>query len=281
MLRAILTAITLFTAMYANADSTQAKSQEPTQNAIPVKSLPIDPGKLVMAVNGSFYHPDNLTEIQCAVSLNWNSFFNALNIKVPEVRMHALNGLQIHYSALRNKRPEIDFNWVNGRADTSDQLEDGLKQIISGFYQIYWPLMASTPIRKATEMERVETQPDGTLKIFESDANNKVAIALDKNFAPAHWTYDTPVYKGTFDLNFADSVKPLPGDLRRLSNMHIISNTGASTMNVKIDLDYQPVSGVNIPHHVSYDIVGAYSIALEFVGCTVSTTSDSEATPSQ
>lgn len=281
MLRANLIALALLVSSYANADSTQPKPQEPAQNAIPVKSLPVDPQKLAKAVNDSFYHADSLTGVQCAVSMDWKSFFGTLNVKVPDARMHALDALQIHYNALRNKRPELTFNWVDGRADTADQLEDGMKQIISGFYQIYWPLMASTPIRKAAEMERVETQPDGTLKIFESDANNKVAIALDKNFAPVHWTYDTPVYKGTFDLGFDDSPKPLPGDLRRLSKMHVIANTGASTMNVQIDLDYQPVNGVNIPHHVTYDIVGAYTIGLEFIGCTISTSSDSGTTPSQ
>jgi hypothetical protein len=281
MLRAILIAFTLLTANYAYADSIHSKPEAPEQNKIPVRSLPIDPDKLVSAINGSFYHPDDLTGIQCAVSLDWNSFFSSLKVKVPEARMQALNGLQIHYSAQRNKRPELNFNWVDGRADTAEQLEDGIKQMIGGFYQTYWPLMASTPIRKASEIGRVETQPDGTLKIFESDANNKVDIGLDKNFAPTHWNYDSPAYKGTFDLDFTDSPRPLPGDLRRLTKMHLVANTGASSMNVQIDLDYQPVNGTYIPHHVTYDIIGAYSIELEFIGCTINKSSDSTTTPSQ
>lgn len=114
MLRAILIAGTLLTASYAYADSTHSKSEVPEQNKIPISSLPMDPEKLLTAVNGSFYHPDDLTGVQCAVSLDWKSFFSSLKVKVPEARMQALNGLQIHYSAQRNRRPELNFNWVDG-----------------------------------------------------------------------------------------------------------------------------------------------------------------------
>ena len=54
----------------------------------------------------------------------------------------------------------------------------------------------------------------GEMNIFESDINNKVEISLDKNFAPVHWVYDSAAFKGTFDMDFADSPIPAPGDLR-------------------------------------------------------------------
>jgi hypothetical protein len=255
----------------AEAPSSKPKSAE---SQISVKSLPIDPQKLAAALNGSFYHPDQLSGIQCAVAVDWQSFFGALNVKIPDARKRAVDGLQIHYDAVRNKRPEVNFVWANGRADTADQLEDGTRQIISGFYQMYWPMMASALAPKPEEIGRVESQPDGTIKVFQSDPNSKIGISLNKNSEPVHWDVDTPAYKGAFDLDFVDSPSPAPGDLHRLSKLHIVTNTGASTMNVLISLDYQPVDGVNIPHHVTYDIVGAYSISLEFIGCTVSKTAE-------
>ena len=50
-------------------------------------------------------------------------------------------------------------------------------------------------------------------------------------------------------------------------------------MNVQIKMDYQPVNGITIPHKVTYGIVGAYSILLEFVGCSTTKSSESLAIP--
>ena len=280
-IRTFLTVNILLAASVLAAEADSTKGQAAAGDGIPVKSLPVDPQKLVGEINGSYYHPDQLSEVKCAVAFDWSSFFSSLNAKVSDARMRSLNALQIHYTATRGKRTDVKFNWVDGRADTADQLEDGIQQIISGFYQSYWPLMASSPIAKASEIRRIEPQSDGTSKIFESDENNKVEIALDKNFAPAHWSFDSPAFKGAFDLEFKDSPTPVAGDLRRLSDLHVVTNTGANTMNVQIKLNYQSVDGVNIPQHVTYDIVGAYSISLEFIGCSIAKNPDSIAAPAQ
>jgi hypothetical protein len=244
------------------------KSQVVAGGQIPVKSLPFDPQKLAASINGSFYRPDQLSGLQCAVSVDWAGFYNGLKIKVPEARLHAIDGVQIHYTAIRNKTPDVTFNWVNGEPDTRDQLEGGIKQIVGGFYQTYWPLMASPPITKAAEIQRIEPQADGTKKIYESDANNKVVIDLDKNDTPTHYAFDTPAFKGAFDLQFVDSPEPTANDLRRISQLHLVTNIGASSLNVQVDLDYQPVEGYVVPRHVTYNVVGAYSISMEFIGCS-------------
>ena len=161
MIRTFLIVNALAAASFLTAETSSTKQQAAGGDGIPVKSLPVDPQKLAAEINGSFYHPDQLSGIQCAVSMDWNSFFSAVKVKVPDARMHALNSLQIHYSVARNKRPDVKFNWMDGRADTADQMEDGIKQMIDGFYQIYWPMMATTPIPNASEIKRVEPQPDG------------------------------------------------------------------------------------------------------------------------
>ena len=267
---ALVAGITLFTSLLA-AETSTSTGQSAKDDQVAVHSLPIDSQKLSDEINGSYYHPSEIDSIQCAVTVDWPALFSGAKVKVPEERLQALDGLQVHYAVERNKVPETNFNWVKGRADTADQLEGGLKQMIAGFYQMYWPMMASTPVPRASDIRRVEPQSDGTLKIFESDSNNKIDITLDKRYAPLHWNFDTPVYKGTFDLEFSETPNAVSGDLRRLSSMHVVVNTGASTMNVKIHTDYQKVNGVNIPQHITYELVGAYDISLEFIGCSVTT----------
>ena len=44
---------------------------------------------------------------------------------------------------------------------------------------------------------------------------------------------------------------------------------GNSTMNVTLSLDYQAVDGFYIPSHVSYSTAGAYSLSMDFSGCSV------------
>jgi hypothetical protein len=281
MIRSIFAVFVLLAAGVAVAETTPVKSPAPAESRAQVKELPIDPQKLAGKINGSFYHPDQLSEVECSATVDWTAFFTSLNAKVPDERTRALEGMQLHYIAARNMKPKVTFGWVNGQPDTAGQLQDGLTQMVSGFYQIYWSMMASAPVHDVKEIKRVEPQADGTLKVYSSDPNEKVTINLDKSFAPTHWDFDSLAYKGTFDLSYLDNQNQVPGELRLLSNMHMIVKTGESTMNVQIGMDYQAVDGVMIPHHVTYDIVGAYTIVLELTGCKVTKSSEAGNSPAQ
>ena len=279
LLRTLFLAPILFISSLAFADSSKSKDAGAAQT--PPKVTAPDSSKLSESVNGSFYHPDGLSGIQCTIAMNWSDFYNALKMKVPEERMHKIESLQIHSTAFRGKTAELTFDWLKGPADTKDELEGGMKQIIGGFYQTYWSLMATAPIPRARDISRIEPQPDGTTKLFEADANNKIEIDLDSKQTPTHYAFDTAAFKGTFDLQYVDSPKPSPGDLRRLSDSHIVANIGASSFNVGIHLDYQQVDGFFVPRHVSYDIAGAYSVSLEFIGCSTMKPRPLAAIPSQ
>lgn len=254
---ALFLAPLLFMSSLSIADTAKPKDAVTTQT--PPKVIALGSEKLAASINGSFYHPDDLAGIQCAVAINWSDFYNAAKVKVPEERLHVIEGVQIHSTAVRNKTPELTFSWLNGQLDTKDQLESGIQEIVGGFYQSYWSLLAVPPIPRVTDISRIEPQPDGTNKVYESDANNRVVIDLDRRDTPTHYAFDTPAFKGTFDLQFVESPTPSPGDVRRLSDVHILANVGASSFNVGVRLDYQPVDGFYIPRHVTYEIVGAYS----------------------
>ena len=280
MVRTFLFVGALFASSFLVAEVPDNKPQA-SESKIPARPLPIDQKKLAAAIDDSFYHPDQLSAVKCAAVFDWSSFFTALKVKVPEERMHSIDGLQIHFTAVRGKRPDVKFNWVDGRPEGADQLEDGIQKIISGFYQMYWPLMAVNLVPDSSQLQRIEPQIDGTVKLFESDANNKVEIDLNKDSLPAHWAFESPGVNGTFDFEFADSPQKIPGDLRRISNLRVITHTGTNTMNVQIKLDYQSIDGFNIPQHIAYDIGGAYSIAVEFIGCSASKDPDAISTHPQ
>lgn len=210
--RVLLFLCLLFLNCLAFADSTKPKA-EGTAEATPKVTAP-DAEKLAKSVNASFYHPDQLNGIQCAVTVDWPKLFEALKTKVPEERMHALESVQIHSTALRSKPTELTISWPDGAPTTKDQLEGGLRQMVGGFYQTYWSLMATVPMPKASDISRIEPQPDGTTKVYESDANNKVIIDLDNQYTPTHYGFDTTAFKGAFDLKYVDSPNQSPGDLR-------------------------------------------------------------------
>jgi hypothetical protein len=252
--------------------SAQELATTPPKNgstAVSTSTLPTDPVKLAAAVNASYYHPDELSSIGCTVSVDWPSFFGALKVNPAADRLAALQGLKIHSRAVRGKTPEVTFDWAGGPLDTKEQLEGGMRQTMGGFYQMYWSLFASSLIR-AAEVTKVEPLPDGSEKIYASSQGISVVITADQDGTPTHYVLDSSAMKGTMDLHYVLSPNPVPGDDRRISDMHAIDQFGASTMNVELSTDYQTVDGFYVPKNVTFNIVGAYSFKMEFSGCSVS-----------
>jgi hypothetical protein len=270
MLRlALFTLVSLAGSLVAAQPPPPANPQDVAPNRIPANNLPIDPQKLATAINASFYHPDKLNGITCAVRGDWSTMYKSLNIAPPEPRMLAIKGLKMRYTAVRKKLPELTFDWTSGPPDLKDEFETGVKQMIGGFYQSYWTVMATPPMNSGSEIGRIEPQTDGTTKLYQSDKDNKVSITIDKNDAPTHYEFDTPAAKGEFDLQYVASPNPVPGDLRRISNLHINSKIGESSFNVAVSMTYQALDEFFVPRRVRYEMIGAYSIALEFSGCSV------------
>jgi hypothetical protein len=59
--------------------------------------------------------------------------------------------------------------------------EDGLKQTLGGFYQMYWNILASSPISSAAEIAKIEPLPDGGAKVYSSSQNINLVISTDNN----------------------------------------------------------------------------------------------------
>jgi hypothetical protein len=233
------------------------------------KKLSAEAEKLTAKVLDSYYHPDNLPGLECDVTPDWPAFFLSAKVTAPPDSMKTIEALKIHVRALRDQTPTLVFNWPQGRPADAGQVEASLKQIIGGYYAIYWPLFASPAIRYAAVISKIEPQPDGTTKVYEADPNAYVVMTVDKQGTPTSYTMQSPAMNGLVTPRYAPSPHPVRGDRRRITSVEATQEAGASTTRVQVSVDYQPVGSYFVPRRVSYGLVGAYTMTVEFSGCSV------------
>lgn len=235
-----------------------------------VKGLPIDPAALSKVIEGSYYHPDNLKAMECDLSVDWDEFMHTLRTPVPDARMQAMKGLKIHELALRGKPVVVNFDWTNGTIATKDQVEGGLKQMLDGFYQMYWSMLAGPLLGQSDRLGDIASLPGGGAKVLDTSGGTRIQFILDQEGAPTHYDFDAGAMKAAVDLKYIPSPKPFPGDLRRIEEMNLDETIGESRMKVDMKVGYQEVSNFNIPRDVSFSILGAYTVDLTFFNCKAS-----------
>jgi hypothetical protein len=201
--------------------------------------------------------------------VDWPAFYSALKTNVAADRMKAISALRTQFQADRGHTPQVTFDWNGETLDTKEQLEGGLKQMTEGFFQAYWSMLASPLVKSPSEFTKIEPLADGSSQIYESSGDIKLVFTADKDGLPVHYVFDGSAFKGTIDAQFAPSPKPTEGDMRRISSLILLEQIGDTKMNVKLSLDYQAVGGFYIPDHVLYEMIGAYTIPLEFTDCSV------------
>ncbi len=257
--------VILLVVINLNFPSAQGQATSPKST-----SASPDYATVATAIRDSYYHPDAMSTLNCAVSVDWPAFFGSLKFNPPAERLKAIRGLTMRMQSVRGKSPIITFEWTSGAMDNKEQFEDGLKQMLGGFDQMYWSLVASPPINNAAEITKIEPMANGGAEVYSSSDNTKVVITVDRENVPTHYTLDSPAMNGTIDLRYTPAPKPVPGDVRRISSMDVSERIGTSIINVKVGLDYQTVDGFSVPGHVSYDLGGAYSLSMEFSNCFAS-----------
>jgi hypothetical protein len=229
-----------------------------------------DAAKVAAAIRASYYHPDELSGLDCDVSVDWEKLFTGMKVTVPPERLRIIQAVKVRSRATRGKRTEVDFNWSGETLDTKDQVEDGFRQMLGGFYQMYWSMLSSSLVGNGGEITKIESTEGGGSKASFTSPNMNMILMLDKEDIPTHYDLDGPLMKGTIDVHYVRSPAPAPGDLRRISGLDVSQQIGTSAMNVQVSLDYQSVGGFQIPQNVLFKLVGAYSLELGFSSCTVS-----------
>jgi hypothetical protein len=270
MLRLLLVSLLVLGVTLLAAQQPTATSPKSETATLPVGTHPNDLAKVAAAIRDSYYHPDEMSGLDCTVSLDWPAFFSALKLNPAADRLKAIQDVKIRSQATRGKKTGVTFKWASGSLDNKEQFEDGINQMLGGFYQMYWNIVASSPLSNAAEISKIEPLSDGGAKVYSSGQNTNLVIITDKENTPTHYTFDSPAMSGTIDLHYVASPKPVPSDLRRISGIDTSEQIGTSTMNVKLSLDYQAVDEFYVPRHVSFDLVGAYSVLMDFSVCSVS-----------
>jgi len=171
--------------------------------------------------------------------------------------------------AVKGQNPKIDIAWLNGTPGNKDSIETGVRQMLTGFFQMYWQFGGSSMAPGPAEKFQAEPRAGGG-HVLRSNANGvSVTTEVDSDNVPTKVFVDSPALKATFGLRFAAPQNSTPGDLRRLTSLDFSEQIGTTNLNGSLSMDYQTIQGVNIPRHVSFGIGGAYSTPMEFVGCSV------------
>jgi hypothetical protein len=123
--------------------SSKAEATKP-----PTGTLSYEPATVAAAIRSSYYHPEEMSSLDCTVSVDCTAFFSALKSSPTADRLKAIQNLKIRSQAARGKKPVVTFEWAGGPLDSREQFEDGLNQMLDGFYQMYWSMIASPPDRQ-------------------------------------------------------------------------------------------------------------------------------------
>src|SRR5205807_336695 len=105
-----------------------------------------------------------------------------------------------------------DIAWRNGTPANKDSIETGVRQMFSGFFQMYWWFAGPFLAPGEAEKLQVEARAGGG-HVLRSNANGASATTeVDSDNVPTKVFVDSAVFKGTFELHFAPPQNPTPGD---------------------------------------------------------------------
>lgn len=270
MLKQSLAVLLVACASCAAAQQTSGTSAKSAHGAAVTGVSQESLAKMAQEIRASYYHPDDLVSMECDVNVDWDSFISSMKLQVSDERKKGIEGLKLHARAVRGQDVQVRFDWTQGEIDTKAKTEGGLQQMMSGFYQMYWPMLATSMIAPTDKLTKLEKLADGSRQASIASGNVNLVITIDKAGAPTRYDFDSAMMKGFIAPTYVATVNPTPGDLRRISELKVDESIGQTKIVAAVSLDYQPAGDFFVPQHVTFDIPGAYLIKLEFTGCSAS-----------
>ena len=256
-----------------------AKSSGSTASVAPaLPSAQWDLVRIAAGVRDSYYHPDDLSSMDCAVDVDWDALATQLKRSAATESIDALKRAKVKVHAERAKDTQVDVEWPPDDVGNREGLEEGMRKALSGFFQIYWPLDASSIAPTEDENPKLEASDDGGYLLRFSTTDARVAEEVDKRGVVTRLTYTSPASGAnsattttttTLEPRFSDAPNDIPGHPRLLTAVDVSREIGTAKAAVHVALDYQSVGGVHIPSHVTFAITQSYTFPLQFTGCSV------------
>jgi hypothetical protein len=258
-------------------DAAQAQPAPPTPKANPEEN------QWLAKTSKLYYSSDKagLTGFDCAVHLDWPKLFASASKGQPvadeAARIALLDSVKITMHARMKGGSTID--WVAAENpdkpldQTSAQLLDGMhrsvEQTLEGFLQFWSPFMEDAVVPDSADgLEITHTPTVHTIHAAQADTDLTEIFSSDLVLEQFN-----VVLNGTA-IKFSPAYSPsAQGLLVNGFRAHILpaGTPSSQAQDMKIDVDYQTVSGLLIPDHLTMDIVGTGLFNYTFDGCTVNT----------
>lgn len=258
----------------AAQDSAHQQPTAPAPDPPAAASPHLDLLGLAAAIGSSYYHPDDLSSMDCAVAVDWDALATQLKSSAATESINALKQAKVRVHAERSKEPRVAVDWGTGDVAHKEILEEGMRKAFSGFFKIYWPLDASSIAPTADENPKLEAADDGGYLLRFDTPDAQVAEEVDKRGIVTRLSYTAPAGASsatttTLVPRFSEAPNDIPGHPRLLTAVDVTQQMGTPKAGVHVALDYQSAGGVHIPSHVTFAIAQSYTIPLQFKGCSV------------
>lgn len=204
------------------------------------------------------------SSISCGVTVDWDGFFQRMKIEQTDAmkeRVAKLKEIKINVMTRDADHTEVKIDTDNA----PNQLTEGLRQQLHGFFQMYWSeAYGRLLVVKPGDHFELTTRSEGyLLKTLNGSA--KVAIEMDKSYLITRTSFETPQMSAVATPGFAKG----EDGLLRLRSLDQTIDMGATKMVVNIGLDYQRVGVYDIPQHLSMSLPGSFSFEYTLSGCDV------------
>jgi hypothetical protein len=234
-------------------------------------ATPLSPDQaraLAAAVNATYYHPDGLAGLACAADIDWTSLSRSTTSPEAASRLKSLQGMTIQVHALRDQPAQVDVSWPQAAPANAASMENGVRQMLQGFFQSYWAMSAAPAIPPQAGSLTEQDRAQGGKVLHYAKDGVTMTEEIDRDDVPVKSTFENAMVKGSVDLHYSPSPHPKPGDLRRLTAIDISQQMGTSILNTNVTMDYQTVDGFDVPHHVVFVLPGSFSIPINFSNCS-------------
>ncbi|HEY1525738.1 MAG TPA: hypothetical protein VGH51_05825 [Candidatus Angelobacter sp.] len=218
-----------------------------------VSAFATDAKETIKNARSSYYalKSQGLKTFQCEVTPDWRKFLENTDKKplsATDPRLQKFGGLRFSVAIDQQGQSTITPFMANGDAiDPSlSQMIDGLKQMLSGFYQTWTALVFTNPFPESDSGTTLKQEGDN-FRLLSKDGSSDVEILLNKDYAIIEMRVTSTGSKIIMLPKFERTAKGL-----LLTDIDSDINDGQQK--VLLGITYQNVQGLNLPGHASFKI---------------------------